>query len=132
MATVLEGQWRESYLCKDVERKDLEEFCWDLFSMESMRMPEGSLDKAEEDAEPKWAVMEPISVMEVTDALRGMGDSAAGVDKIETKVLLQWHQPSLVGYRNLVLAVEELPRALTTVRVVFLPKTDNPVQPGDY
>lgn len=73
--------------------------------------------------------MEPITERQVTDVLRGMGDSAAGMDKIEVKDLLLWHQFLLAGYRNLVLAVEELPEILRTASGSEI---DIPTHPGDF
>lgn len=43
-----------------------------------------------------------------------MGAMAVGLDKVEVKDLLQWHQPTLAGYLNLILALEVLPEILTT------------------
>ncbi|KAF4071516.1 hypothetical protein AMELA_G00274190 [Ameiurus melas] len=74
--------------------------------------------------EQAWEILTPISERKVTDALWGMGATAVGLDKVEVKDLLHWHQPTLAGYLNLILALEELPKILTTARVVFLQKQE--------
>lgn len=43
---------------------------------------------AVEQEEQEWRILTPISEGEVTDVLRGMGATVAGLDKIELKDLL--------------------------------------------
>lgn len=52
-----------------------------------------------------------------------------GVDKINAKDLLMWHQPSLASFFNIILVVEGLP---STARVTLIPKTDLPETPSDF
>lgn len=80
----------------------------------------------------KNAILQLISEGEVTEVLQGMGTTAAGLDKIEAKCVLQWHQPSLAGYFNLLMVLEKLPTVLTRARVVFIKKIDQTKVPGDY
>ncbi|KAF4084524.1 hypothetical protein AMELA_G00129730 [Ameiurus melas] len=75
---------------------------------------EGTRCGAMDQEEQAWEILTPISENEVTEALRGMGATVVGLDKVEVKDLLQWHQPTLAGYLNLILALEELPKILTT------------------
>lgn len=59
-----------------------------MFSKESMAMLSEPRHGAVEQEEQEWRILTPISEGEVTDVLRGMGATVAGLDKIELKDLL--------------------------------------------
>ncbi len=85
-----------------------------------------------ERAEPKWEIISPITAEELTGALRGMGNTAMGMDRKSAKELLTWHQSSLAGFCNMILALETMPPSLANARVTFILKVEVPESPGDY
>ncbi len=61
-----------------------------------------------------------------------MGNIAVGMDRMSAKELLTWHQSSLAGFCNMILALETMPPSLANARVTFIPKVELSESPGDY
>ncbi len=124
--TILEGRWKDAY--KDKHRVDgLEEY-WTKVYAGTGHSDEPVLTT--EKGEQRWKILSPITATEIEDALKGMGNSAVGMDRVSSRDLLRWHQPSLAGFCNVILALETMPSSL--VRVTFIPKVELPETPGDY
>ncbi len=126
--TILEGRWKEAY--KDKRRVDgLEEYWTDVYAGTGH-----SEEKAltTEKGEQRWEILSPITATEIEDALKGMRNSAVGMDRVSARDLLGWHQPSLAGFCNIILALETMPSSLANARITFIPKVEVPETPGDY
>ncbi len=126
--TILEGRWKEAY--KGQEQVEGMEDYWEKIYAEGV--PAEDTPPITERAEPKWEIISPITAEELTGALRGMGNTAMGMDRNSAKELLTWHQSSLAGFCNLILALETMPPSLANARVTFIPKVEVPESPGDY
>lgn len=126
--TVFSGRWRNAYRGHAPLPAQMDEYWAKVFESPS------AIDnvKPEVPSEVLWSVMGKIATSEVTAALKGMRNSAPGLDRISAEELLTWHQPSLAAYYNLMLVAGGPPEHLACSRVTFLPKTDNPQAPGDY
>lgn len=85
-----------------------------------------------EDGESQWEMLNPITASDVTEVLRGMRNTAVGPDKLSAKELLKWHQGSIAGLLNVILAVEALPSSLSAARVAFIPKGEIPTCPEEF
>ncbi len=126
--TILEGRWKDTY--KDKHRVDgLEEY-WTKVYAGTGHSDEPVLTT--EKGEQRWEILSPITATEIEDALKGMGNSAVGMDRVSSRDLLRWHQPSLAGFCNVILALETMPSSLANARVTFIPKVELPETLGDY
>ncbi len=126
--TILKGRWEEAYK-EQKQAEGLEDYWAKIYAGTCH-----SEDPAPttERAEPKWEILSPITAEELTDALKGMGNTAMGMDRTSAKELLTWHQSSLAGFCNIILALETMPPSLANARVTFIPKVELPESPGDY
>lgn len=126
--TVFSGSWRNAYRGHAPLPAKMEEYWSEVFGKPSAidSVPPGAPTKV------LWSVMGKIVPSEVTVALKGMRNSAPGLDRISAEELLTWDQPSLAAYYNLMLVAGGPPEHLACSRVTFIPKSDKPQNPGDY
>lgn len=126
--TVFSGRWKTAYRGHAPLPSEMEDYWAKVFEAPS------AIDTVTPAVPQKvlWSVMGRITPSEVTDALKGMRNSAPGLDRISAEDLLTWHQPSLAAYYNLVLAAGGPPEHLARSRVTFIPKMEDPKAPGDY
>ncbi len=100
--TNLEGRWKEGQ--QQVE--GMEEYWANIYPGTGLSEDPAPIT---ERAEPKWEMLSPITAKEITGALKGMGNTAVGMDRMSAKELLTWHQSSLASFCNMILALETTP-----------------------
>ncbi len=126
--SILEGRWGEEYRGLDREVNGVEEY-WAKVYVTNINDGEPWSASPQTVNDIKRKVMAPVTA-EV--ALRSMGRTSAGMDKLSLQEVLTWHLPSLAGLLDIILATEKLPSSLATARVTFLPKVECPTDPGDF
>lgn len=78
-----------------------------------------------------WSLIEPISHEEVSSAIRRMGNTAPGLDKIRPVDLKHYNPKALAGYFNLLLLSEGCPEHLCISRITLVPKVPHPTCPSE-
>ena len=78
-----------------------------------------------------WSLIDSISPDEVTAALKDMGNSAPGLDKLLPTQLRKMKPCALAGYFNLLLLAEGCPAHLCRSRITLVPKVPNPTDPEE-
>lgn len=126
--TILEGRWKEAYKGQQ-QVEGMEDYWENIYAGVA---PAEDPPPITERAEPKWEIISPITAEELTGVLRGMGNTAMGMDRKSAKELLTWDQSSPAGFCNMILALETMPPSLANARVTFIPKVEVPETPGDY
>ncbi|KAL7975812.1 hypothetical protein Chor_008348 [Crotalus horridus] len=125
---VFSGSWRNAYRGRAPQPDKMDQYWAEVFETASATdvTPPGS------PSDIYWSVVSKITPSEVADALKGMRNSAPGLDRITAEELLTWDHPSLAAYYNLMMAAGGPPEHLACSRVTFIPKVENPQTPGDY
>uniref|UniRef100_A0A183BGL9 RNA-dependent RNA polymerase n=1 Tax=Echinostoma caproni TaxID=27848 RepID=A0A183BGL9_9TREM len=93
--TVLSGDWRAAHESSLRRPTSLGEFWSQVFDQPSMPDP-----RPVEAGPPKWSVLVPIAAHEVTEALKQMGQTAPGLDRVTTADLLRKNQEGLAQFLN--------------------------------
>ncbi|VDN15476.1 unnamed protein product [Dibothriocephalus latus] len=79
-----------------------------------------------------WSLLDPLEPSEVTQHLRLMVRSAAGMDGHSAKDLLRWPPTAIAGYLNLILATGYLPLQHCTCRTTLVPNVRLPTLPSQF
>ena len=79
-----------------------------------------------------WSLIEPIHHDEVSSAIRQMGNTAPGLDKIRPAELKHYSSKALAGYFNLLLLSEGCPEHLCLSRITLVPKVPHPTCPSEF
>ena len=128
---VLAGHWRYESLtaAPAVSKEDQEAFWGRLFSTPST--PDSR--PVDPVRDPQWAMLDPITVEEVSACLKDMFvDSAAGPDQLTVRQLRSWPRSTLARMLNLWLYTSYVPEALKHARTTLIPKAPDASTPDRF
>ena len=126
-STVLSGDWRTAYLEGARTMEGLHDFWTNL-----LRQPSSPDLRPVDKLVADWSLLAPLAVEEVTTALKEMGTSAPGLDKITARELLQLDKICLTQLLNTLLLLQTPTQHLAKARLTLVLKSGSAEQPGDF
>ena len=81
--------------------------------------------------EVEWSLLAPITKSEVVSALKAMGKSSPGPDRVTPSAALRMNLEDITALLNLMLALESAPPHLCKSRVTLVPKGETVSSLGD-
>ncbi|KAA0201068.1 Retrovirus Pol polyprotein from type-2 retrotransposable element R2DM [Fasciolopsis buskii] len=124
---VLSGDWSSSHLSERRQPEGQSSFWRHLFEQKSVRD-----ERPVQGLVNHWQVLEPITANEVKQAAKAIGDSAAGMDKVNAGALLTKDLTVVAQLFNVMLLLEMPTQQLSKARVTLIPKAQTPSGPSDY
>ncbi|TPP50546.1 hypothetical protein FGIG_00035, partial [Fasciola gigantica] len=126
--TVLSGDWKEAHLHRSAPPSDLLAYWKGVFSQPSHPDPQ----PVQRLSAMHWSVLHSILAREVSEALRQMGPTAPGLDRLTVRDLVHIDHGCTAQLLNALLVLRMPTQHLSMVRTTLVPKCSNPTGPGDY
>ena len=124
---VLNGSWRDGYKVNRGLPVNSDMYWHDILSI----APHADKRPCRQVIPCDWSLIDPITGVEVKSALKRVGNTAAGLDRLLPKDLEKMNAKALAAYFNFLLLAEGCPSHLCRSRITLTPKIHEPVSPSE-